>query len=110
MNFNGVDLSRLKKKKGHTTQVVEVLMQIEKNEKFDLSMNFAAKIATKSNQNLRKAIMALEACKAHNDVKWAYRWDTYLLMADDQIHWIAAYTKIGIFRNVNDVFRTVGVD
>lgn len=29
-------------------------------------MNLAAKIATKSNQNLRKAIMALEACKAHN--------------------------------------------
>lgn len=28
-------------------------------------MSFAAKIATKSKQNLRKAIMALEACKAH---------------------------------------------
>ncbi|WVZ09491.1 hypothetical protein V8G54_014021 [Vigna mungo] len=49
-----------------THEVVEVLMQIAKNEKFDLSMNFAAKIATKSKQNLRKAIMALEACKAHN--------------------------------------------
>ncbi|ESW28966.1 hypothetical protein PHAVU_002G032800 [Phaseolus vulgaris] len=49
-----------------THEVVEVLMQIAKNENFDLSMNFAAKIATKSKQNLRKAIMALEACKAHN--------------------------------------------
>ncbi|CAN4080086.1 unnamed protein product [Withania somnifera] len=29
-------------------------------------MDFAAKIATKSKQNLRRAIMALEACKTHN--------------------------------------------
>ncbi|KAI8020500.1 Replication factor C subunit 3 [Camellia lanceoleosa] len=34
-------------------------------EDFDLSMSFIAKIATKLKQNLRKAIMALEACKAH---------------------------------------------
>jgi len=40
-------------------------MQIAKIEKFELPMNIAAKIATKSKQNLRKAIMALEACKAH---------------------------------------------
>ncbi|CAJ1930205.1 unnamed protein product [Sphenostylis stenocarpa] len=47
-------------------EIVEVLTQIAKIENIDLSMNFAAKIATKSKQNLRKAIMALEACKAHN--------------------------------------------
>ena len=44
---------------------MEVLIQIARKEDFDLSMNFAAKIAAKSKQNLRKAIMALEACKAH---------------------------------------------
>ncbi|KAK7406730.1 hypothetical protein VNO78_08360 [Psophocarpus tetragonolobus] len=49
-----------------THEIAEVLIQIAKNEQIDLPMNFAAKIATKSMQNLRKAIMALEACKAHN--------------------------------------------
>lgn len=47
------------------SQIMEVLIQIAKKEEFDLSMGFAAKIAMKSKQNLRKAIMALEACKAH---------------------------------------------
>ncbi|KAK3005143.1 hypothetical protein RJ639_017641, partial [Escallonia herrerae] len=46
--------------------IMEVLNQIARKENFDLSMSFATKIATKSKQNLRKAIMALEACKAHN--------------------------------------------
>ncbi|KAG2720100.1 hypothetical protein I3760_02G020300 [Carya illinoinensis] len=36
-----------------------------RKEDFDLPTTFATKIATKSKQNLRKAIMALEACKAH---------------------------------------------
>ncbi|XP_061342302.1 uncharacterized protein LOC133288537 [Gastrolobium bilobum] len=49
-----------------THEIIEVLIQIAKKEEIDLSMNFAMKIATKSKQNLRKAIMALEACKAHN--------------------------------------------
>ncbi|KAK3012358.1 hypothetical protein RJ639_013002 [Escallonia herrerae] len=49
-----------------THEIMEVLIQIARKENFDLSMSFAAKIATKSKQNLRKAIMALEACKAHN--------------------------------------------
>lgn len=44
---------------------MEVLLQKARKENFDLPMSFAAKIATKSKQNLRKAIMALEACKAH---------------------------------------------
>ncbi|XP_031388335.1 uncharacterized protein LOC116201292 [Punica granatum] len=47
-------------------EIMEVLIQIARKEDFELSMNFAAKIATKSKQNIRKAIMALEACKAHN--------------------------------------------
>ncbi|XP_054823191.1 replication factor C subunit 3-like [Prosopis cineraria] len=49
-----------------THEIMDVLIQIAKQEEIDLSMNFAAKIATKSKQNLRKAIMALEACRAHN--------------------------------------------
>ncbi|GMY11473.1 replication factor C subunit 5-like [Fagus crenata] len=49
-----------------THEIMEVLIQIARKENFDLSMSFAAKIATKSKQNLRKAIMALEASKAHN--------------------------------------------
>ncbi|THF95461.1 hypothetical protein TEA_007723 [Camellia sinensis var. sinensis] len=49
-----------------THEIMEVLIQIARKEDFDLPMSFAAKIATKSKQNLRKAIMALEACKAHN--------------------------------------------
>ncbi|KAF6162051.1 hypothetical protein GIB67_002640 [Kingdonia uniflora] len=49
-----------------THEIMEVLIQIARCENFDLPMSFAAKLATKSKQNLRKAIMALEACKAHN--------------------------------------------
>ncbi|XP_076895617.1 uncharacterized protein LOC143548297 [Bidens hawaiensis] len=49
-----------------THEVMEVLIQISRKENFDLPMKFAAKIANKSKQNLRKAIMALEACKSHN--------------------------------------------
>ncbi|PIA52712.1 hypothetical protein AQUCO_01000527v1 [Aquilegia coerulea] len=49
-----------------THEIMEVLMQLARKENIDLPMSFAAKIATKSKQNLRKAIMALEACKAHN--------------------------------------------
>ncbi|GFY86412.1 ATPase family associated with various cellular activities [Actinidia rufa] len=47
-------------------EIMEVLIQIARKEDFDLPTSFAAKIITKSKQNLRKAIMALEACKAHN--------------------------------------------
>ncbi|KAI3903154.1 hypothetical protein MKW98_031808 [Papaver atlanticum] len=49
-----------------THEIMEVLIQIGRKESFDLPMSFAAKIATKSKQNIRKAVMALEACKAHN--------------------------------------------
>lgn len=44
---------------------MELLIQIAEKEEFDLPMNFASKIASKAKQDLRKAIMALEACKAH---------------------------------------------
>ncbi|XP_068638543.1 uncharacterized protein [Aristolochia californica] len=47
-------------------EIMEVLIQIARKENFELPMTFAAKIATKSKQNLRKAIMALEASKAHH--------------------------------------------
>ncbi|XP_069150504.1 replication factor C subunit 3-like [Solanum lycopersicum] len=49
-----------------THEIMEVLIQIARKEDFELPMGFAAKIAAKSKQNLRRAIMALEACKAHN--------------------------------------------
>lgn len=35
------------------------------NEGFELPAKFATGVATKCKQNLRKAIMALEACKVH---------------------------------------------
>ncbi|XP_024181957.1 uncharacterized protein LOC112187419 [Rosa chinensis] len=49
-----------------TQEITEVLAQIARKENFDLPTNFANKIANKSKQNLRKAIMGLEATKAHN--------------------------------------------
>jgi DNA polymerase III gamma/tau subunit len=49
----------------NSLQIIEALTQIANKEEIDLSMNFAMKIATKSKQNLREAILALEACKAH---------------------------------------------
>ncbi|CAI0462061.1 unnamed protein product [Linum tenue] len=48
-----------------THQMMEFLVRISKKEGFDLPMSLAAKIATKA-KDLRSAIMALEACKAHN--------------------------------------------
>ncbi|XP_015576240.1 uncharacterized protein LOC8273383 isoform X2 [Ricinus communis] len=49
-----------------THEIMEVLIQIARKEEFELPMNFAARIAAKSKQHLRKAIMTLEACKEHN--------------------------------------------
>ncbi|XP_024978804.1 uncharacterized protein LOC112516022 [Cynara cardunculus var. scolymus] len=67
-----------------THEIMEVLIQIARKENFDLSMKFAAKIANKSKQNLRKAIMALEACKSHNypfleDQPIAIGWEDVLI-------------------------------
>ncbi|PWA87610.1 hypothetical protein CTI12_AA126780 [Artemisia annua] len=63
---------------------MEVLIQIARKENFELSMKFASKIATKSKHNLRKAIMALEACKSHNypfveDQPIAIGWEDVLI-------------------------------
>ncbi|XP_071912939.1 replication factor C subunit 3-like [Coffea arabica] len=49
-----------------THEIIEVLIQIAGKEEFELPMSFAARIANKSKQNMRGAIMALEACKAQN--------------------------------------------
>ncbi|WOL00374.1 hypothetical protein Cni_G09087 [Canna indica] len=49
-----------------THEIIEVLNQIATKESFELPANFAVRIASKCKQNLRRAIMALEACKAHN--------------------------------------------
>ncbi|KAK0604111.1 hypothetical protein LWI29_012139 [Acer saccharum] len=67
-----------------THEIMEVLIQIAKKEDFDLPMSFAARIATKSKQNLRKAIMALESCKTHNypfvdDQPIALGWEEILI-------------------------------
>ncbi|KAL7604476.1 hypothetical protein Lser_V15G19655 [Lactuca serriola] len=67
-----------------THEIMEVLIQIARKENFDLPMKFAAKIANKSKQNLRKAIMALEACKSHNypfveDQPIAIGWENVLI-------------------------------
>ncbi|KAI3785302.1 hypothetical protein L1987_44418 [Smallanthus sonchifolius] len=65
-------------------EIMEVLIQISRKENFDLPMKFAAKIANKSKQNLRKATMALEACKSHNypfveDQPIAIGWEDVLI-------------------------------
>jgi DNA polymerase III delta prime subunit len=46
-------------------QIVEILTYISKRENFDLHASFAATIATQSRQNMREAILALEACKSN---------------------------------------------
>ncbi|XP_044469629.1 uncharacterized protein LOC123198894 [Mangifera indica] len=71
-------------------EVVETLIQIAKKENFQLSMSFAAKIATKSKHNLRIAIMALEACKAQNypfadDQPIALGWEEALIELSAEI-------------------------
>ncbi|KAL4582626.1 hypothetical protein LXL04_007183 [Taraxacum kok-saghyz] len=65
-------------------EIMEVLIQIARKENFDLPMKFASKIANKSKHNLRKAIMALEACKSHNypfveDQPIAIGWENVLI-------------------------------
>ncbi|XP_039143885.1 uncharacterized protein LOC120280993 [Dioscorea cayenensis subsp. rotundata] len=46
--------------------IVEVLNQVANKERIELPTSFAERIVSKSKKNLRHAIMALEACKAHN--------------------------------------------
>ncbi|CAI9110805.1 OLC1v1010892C1 [Oldenlandia corymbosa var. corymbosa] len=47
-------------------EIREVLIEIAKKEDIELSTSFATRVANKSKGNLRRAIMALEACKANN--------------------------------------------
>jgi len=35
-------------------------------------------------------------CVQSSKVKWASRWDTYLLMTDDQIHWFSIINSLMI--------------
>ncbi|GLT80038.1 hypothetical protein SLA2020_515010 [Shorea laevis] len=63
---------------------MEVLIQIARKEDFELFMTFAAKIAAKPQQNLRKVIMALEACKTNNypfvdDQPTPFGWEEILI-------------------------------
>ncbi|CAM0944912.1 unnamed protein product [Alopecurus aequalis] len=50
----------------NTREIVEILTYISKRESFDLPASFAATVATQSRQNMREAILALEACKTNN--------------------------------------------
>ncbi|KAJ7953027.1 Replication factor C subunit 3 [Quillaja saponaria] len=82
-----------------TNEIMEVLIQIARKEEIDLPMNFAAKIATKSKQNLRKAIMALEACKAHNypfldDQPISLRWEEILIELAAEILSDPSHTRL----------------
>jgi transmembrane 9 superfamily protein 2/4 len=40
--------------------------------------------------------LALVLNLQESDVKWASRWDTYLLMADDQMHWFSIVNSLMI--------------
>lgn len=50
----------------NTREIVEILTYISKRENFDLPASFAGTVATQSRQNMREAILALEACKTNN--------------------------------------------
>ncbi|XP_062221013.1 uncharacterized protein LOC133920408 [Phragmites australis] len=50
----------------NTREIVDILTYISKKESFDLPASFATTIASQSRQNMREAILALEACKANN--------------------------------------------
>ncbi|KAK9054237.1 hypothetical protein SSX86_025315 [Deinandra increscens subsp. villosa] len=84
-------------------EVMEVLIQISRKENFDLPMKFAAKIANKSKQNLRKAIMALEACKSHNypfveDQPIAIGWEHVLIELAAEILADPSHKRIFLIR------------
>ncbi|KAI8023488.1 Transmembrane 9 superfamily member 9 [Camellia lanceoleosa] len=46
--------------------------------------------------NKKEIIFTYDVEFQESDVKWAYRWDTYLLMADDQIHWFSIVNSLMI--------------
>ncbi|ESW26875.1 hypothetical protein PHAVU_003G155900 [Phaseolus vulgaris] len=47
-------------------------------------------------ESKKEVIFTYDVEFEESDVKWAYRWDTYLLMADDQIHWFSIVNSLMI--------------
>ncbi|KAF8035660.1 hypothetical protein BT93_C1632 [Corymbia citriodora subsp. variegata] len=44
----------------------------------------------------KEIIFTYDVAFEESDVKWASRWDTYLLMSDDQIHWFSIVNSLMI--------------
>ncbi|EPS58189.1 hypothetical protein M569_16627, partial [Genlisea aurea] len=47
-------------------------------------------------EDKQEVIFTYDVAFEESDVKWASRWDTYLLMADDQIHWFSIVNSLMI--------------
>ncbi|KAG6414604.1 hypothetical protein SASPL_121977 [Salvia splendens] len=47
-------------------------------------------------EDKQEVIFTYDVTFQESDVKWAMRWDTYLLMADDQIHWFSIVNSLMI--------------
>nr|GMD04284.1 transmembrane 9 superfamily member 9-like [Ipomoea batatas] len=47
-------------------------------------------------ENKQEIIFTYDVEFQESEVKWASRWDTYLLMADDQIHWFSVVNSLMI--------------
>ncbi|KAH6790920.1 Endomembrane protein 70 protein family [Perilla frutescens var. frutescens] len=47
-------------------------------------------------EDKQEVIFTYDVTFQESDVKWASRWDTYLLMADDQIHWFSIVNSLMI--------------
>ncbi|GAA0164193.1 transporter [Lithospermum erythrorhizon] len=47
-------------------------------------------------EDKKEIIFTYDAEFQNSDIKWASRWDTYLLMADDQIHWFSIVNSLMI--------------
>ncbi|KAL8189548.1 hypothetical protein R6Q57_029114 [Mikania cordata] len=46
--------------------------------------------------NKKEIIFTYDVDFQESDIKWASRWDTYLLMADDQVHWFSIVNSLMI--------------
>ncbi|KAA3486235.1 transmembrane 9 superfamily member 10-like isoform X1 [Gossypium australe] len=51
---------------------------------------------TTCDPHAKRAVTSSESPQEESDIKWASRWDTYLLMADDQIHWFSIVNSLMI--------------
>ncbi|XP_028760853.1 transmembrane 9 superfamily member 10-like [Neltuma alba] len=45
-------------------------------------------------EDKKEIILTYDVEFQESDIKWASRWDTYLLMADDQIHWFSIINSL----------------